>query len=140
MFSRLPMSETVVVVAPSPSSAPSAPTPDEPTADIVEVIHDDARDLGYALARLDQHDTDINIIAGRIAALEVIASAQADATAAIVSTVEETVETVEDIAEAVADDNPADEDEGETFTPEPDRAPGKTHPLRRSWKEWRGRE
>lgn len=128
------MSETVVVVAPSPSSAPSAPTPDEPTADIVEVIHDDARDLGYALARLDQHDTDINLIAGRVAALEVIASAQADATAAIVSTVEETAETVEDIAEAVADD------EGETFTPEPDRAPGKTHPLRRSWKEWRGRE
>ena len=77
------MSETVVVVAPSPSSAPSAPTPDEPTADIVEVIHDDARDLGYALARLDQHDTDIYSIAGRVAALEVIASAQADATAAI---------------------------------------------------------
>ena len=131
------MSETVVVVQPSAPSAPSAPTPDAPAAEIVEVIHDDARDLGYALARIDQHSIDLAELTGRVVSLESIASAQAQATAAIVEAVEETAETVEEIRDEVTTDETVVDD---TFTPEPDTSPGKTHWLRRSGKEWRGKE
>ena len=71
------MSETVVIVpsAPSAPSVPSAPSaPSAPSPDIVEVIHDDARDLGYALAQIQTLDS-------RVAAIETqvgILSANAD--------------------------------------------------------------
>lgn len=133
--------ETVVIVTPATStpSAPSATSP-EITPEVVEVIHDDARDLGYALARIDQLALDNVELTGRVVALEAVASAQTTATAAIVEAVEETQETVEEIASEVVDSETFDTIEGSAPEPEPDTTPGKAHWLRRSAKEWRGRD
>ena len=136
------MSQPVVVVTPSPSapSAPSAGSP-EVAPEIVEVIHDDARDLGFALSELGQHSAKLADFEMRIISLEGIASAQASATAAIVEAVEETQETVEEIAESVTDDDDSDTDADESAPEEiPDTVPGKPHWLRRSAKSWRGKE
>jgi len=129
------MADTVVVVesAPSPATPPSAPSaPDAPSDAIVGVIHDDARDLGYALARIAEHDNAIAELRAEIVILADNDAAQASATAAIVDSVEE-------IATEVESMEPGDQLESDP-EPEPeDTAPGKTHWFERSAKEWAGR-
>ena len=125
------MSETVVIVpsAPSAPSVPSAPSaPSAPSPDIVEVIHDDARDLGYALAQIQTLDSRVTAIETQVGILSANADAQVQATNTVASV-------VEDIAEAVEEMEPGDQVES-VPEPEPDTPPGKPHWLRRSGKDW----
>lgn len=131
------MADTVVVVESAhtpqtPATPPSAPTPETPSDAVVEMVHDDARDLGFALARITEHDAAIAEIRAEIALLAGNDAAQAQAVSAIVDDVETIAEVVEDIepGNQVPDD----------VEPEPeDTEPGKTHWLRRSAREWVGR-
>ena len=129
------MADTVVVVesAPTPPSAETPPTPvSPPSADVLEIVHDDARDLGYALAQIDtlkQHVANLDAQVAQLAANDV---AQIDATTAVVAAVESVAADVEDL-------EPGDQVE---IAPDPepeDTTPGKTHWLHRSGREWTGK-
>ena len=129
------MADTVVVVesAPTPPSAETPPTPvSPPSADVLEIVHDDARDLGYALAQIDtlkQHVANLDVQVAQLAANDV---AQIDATTAVVAAVESVAADVEEM-------EPGDQVE---IAPDPepeDTTPGKTHWLHRSGREWTGK-
>ena len=129
------MADTVVVVesAPTPPTPETPPTPvSPPSADVLEMVHDDARDLGYALAQIDvlnQHMTTLDAQVAQLAANDV---AQIDATTAVVAAVESVAADVEEM-------EPGDQVE---IAPEPepeDTTPGKTHWLHRSGREWAGK-
>ena len=129
------MADTVVVVesAPTPPSAETPQTPvSPPSADVLEIVHDDARDLGYALAQIDTLKQHVATLDAQVAQLAANDVAQIDATTAVVAAVESVAADVEDL-------EPGDQVE---IAPDPepeDTTPGKTHWLHRSGREWTGK-
>ena len=129
------MADTVVVVesAPTPPTPETPPTPvSPPSADVLEMVHDDARDLGYALAQIDVLNQRVTTLDAQVAQLAANDVAQSDATTAVVAAVESVAADVEEM-------EPGDQVE---IAPEPepeDTTPGKTHWLHRSGREWAGK-
>lgn len=126
------MADVIVV-----ESAPTPPTPISPPSaqspDVVEMVHDDAMSLGFALAQIAQHETAINEIRGQIQALTAVNDAQLDAITAVTDAVGEVADAVEEIEHG---NDVADEIQANPEPEVPDTPPGKTHWLKRSAKEW----
>ena len=137
------MADTVVVVesAPTPPTPETPPTPvSPPSPDVLEIdsatatvlAHEDARDLGYALAQIDVLNQRVTTLDAQVAQLAANDVAQIDATTAVVAAVESVAADVEEM-------EPGDQVE---IAPEPepeDTTPGKTHWLHRSGREWAGK-
>lgn len=126
------MADVIVVESaptpPTPISPPSAPSPD-----VVEMVHDDAMSLGFALAQIAQHETAIDQIRGQIQALIAVNDAQLDAVTAVTDAVGKVADAVEEIEHG---NDVADEIQANPEPEVPDTPPGKTHWLKRSAKEW----
>lgn len=126
------MADVIVVESapspPSPISPPSAPSPD-----VVEIVHDDAMSLGFALAQIAQHETAIQEIRGQIQVLIAVNDAQLDAVTAVTAAVGEVADAVEEIEHG---NDVADEIQANPEPVAPDTPPGKTHWLKRPAKEW----
>ena len=131
------MSEIVVVQssAPTPASPPSAPSP--PSASSPDTAHDDAVTLGIIAARTEQHQLDIASLTERVTMLESVENAQRQTITEVVTAVESVTETVEEIASTP--DEETLPDASPESAPENDTPPGKTHWLKRSAAEWRGK-
>ena len=131
------MSEVVVVQssAPTPESPLSAPTP--PSAPSPDTAHDDAVTLGVIAARTEQHQRDIATLTERVTMLEGVENAQRQAITEVVTAVESVAETVEEIT--AEPENETQPDASPESAPENDTPPGKTHWLKRSAAEWRGK-
>lgn len=126
------MADVIVV-----ESAPTPPTPISPPSaqspDVVEMVHDDAMSLGFALAQIAQHETAIQEIRDQIQALIAVNDAQLDAVTAVTAAVGEVADAVEEIEHG---NDVADEIQANPEPEVPDTPPGKTHWLKRSAKEW----
>ena len=129
------MADTVVVVesAPTPPTPETPPTPvSPPSPDVLEMVHDDARDLGYAIEQIDVLNQSVTNLDAQVAQLAANDVAQIDGTTAVVAAVESVAADVEEM-------EPGDQVE---IAPEPepeDTTPGKTHWLHRSGREWAGK-
>ena len=129
------MVDEIVIVqssADTPPTPASPATPNDPPAEIVTAIHDDAVELGALRER-------VYTLEQRVITAEQRIDGLAGVTSVVVDTVEATAAAVETVAESVAEieSDPTPEIVADDT---PDTPPGKTHWLHRSGKEWRGKE
>lgn len=95
--------------------------------EVVETIHDDALNLGYALGEISNLNHRVSVLEGEVAVLAASSNAALDAVTDVVESLESLEESIEDSVDDTPEEQPAD-------TP-----PGKTHWLKRPAGEWMGR-
>ncbi len=129
------MSQPVVVVTSEETPTPvSHPTPNDPPAEIVTAIHDDAMMVGGLIERVNTLETRIVEVESQV---QILAGNQAAAIALtdqVMDVVEDVQETVEELATETEPAPVVVEEQPE------DTPPGKSHWLHRSGREWRGKE
>lgn len=129
------MSQPVVVVTSEETPTPvSPPTPNDPPAEIVTAIHDDAMMVGGLIERVNTLETRIVEVESRVQILAGNQAADIALTDQVMDAVEDVQETVEELATETEPAPVVVEEQPE------DTPPGKSHWLHRSGREWRGKE